>query len=620
LVVIVCAWCSPLLSGKSFLISRILSCLPGVGSSTFATSTTGITASHIGGTTLFAWAGWSATAGAEGVEELVQRVARSRESLARWRSTRTLLVDEVSMLDAALFDRLEAVARRVRGDERPFGGIQLILCGDYFQLPPVTKDGGGMNASASANANAAPLFAFESQSWSRCVGAESGGQGRTIELGVVFRQRDDVFIRLLDSVRRGQCPPDAAALLRACEDTDLETLASEDGIRPTSLVSHRKEVEETNTRELALLQTTTVTFHARDTSSSSQALEALSAACPARAKLELKIGAQVLLLRNLGVSSGLSNGARGVVVRFGASLGGGRPGPPVVRFASGSETTIAPVTWSHSLGGQVLASREQVPLELAWALSIHKSQGLTLDRARIDISRCFEHGQAYVALSRMRGLDGLQLVGGFDPKKIRAHPRVIAFYEQLGEERAAAEKARSDKAKAAATAARATQMQAQQRAQAAAAAAAAGKPLPIPATSASLSAPSISSALMQPSSLSGRVRKSRDDDEEDEKKQMDAPPAAAANQPPPSDEEDDEQPGLLLPVLGRKLHFEPSDNGNKRRRRRLAVSSSDSDDDEDDHERGEGQTRSRPAAAAPAALPPLDAFYPPPSSLPLRAL
>jgi hypothetical protein len=261
-----------------------------------------------------------------------------------------------------------------------------------------------------------------------------------------------------------------------------------------------------------------------------------------------------------------------------------------------------------------------VPLELAWALSIHKSQGLTLDRARIDISRCFEHGQAYVALSRMRGLDGLQLVGGFDPKKIRAHPRVIAFYEQLGEERAAAEKARSDKAKAAATAARATQMQAQQRAQAAAAAAAAGKPLPIPATSASLSAPSISSALMQPSSLSGRVRKSRDDDEEDEKKQMDAPPAAAANQPPPSDEEDDEQPGLLLPVLGRKLHFEPSDNGNKRRRRRLAVSSSDSDDDEDDHERGEGQTRSRPAAAAPAALPPLDAFYPPPSSLPLRAL
>jgi ATP-dependent DNA helicase PIF1 len=611
----------PFLSGKSFLISRILSCLPGVGSSTFATSTTGITASHIGGTTLFAWAGWSATAAGDTVEQLVQRVARSRESLARWRSTRTLLVDEVSMLDAALFDRLEAVARRVRGDERPFGGIQLILCGDYFQLPPVTKDGGGgMNASASATANAAPLFAFESQSWSRCVGAaESGGQGRTIELGVVFRQRDDVFIRLLDSVRRGQCPPDAAALLRACEDTDLETLASEDGIRPTSLVSHRKEVEETNTRELALLQTHTVTFHARDTSSSSQALEALSAACPARAKLELKIGAQVLLLRNLGVSSGLSNGARGVVVRFGASPGGGRPGPPVVRFASGSETTIAPVTWSHSLGGQVLASREQVPLELAWALSIHKSQGLTLDRARIDISRCFEHGQAYVALSRMRGLEGLQLVGGFDPKKIRAHPRVIAFYEQLGEERAAAEKARSDKAKATAAAARATQMQAQQRAQAAAAAAA-GKPLPIPAAAAGLSAPSISSALMQPSSLSGRIRKSRDDDEEDEKKQMDAPPAAAANQLPPSDEEDDEQPGLL-PVLGRKLHFEASDNGNKRRRRRrLAVSSSDSDDDEDDGDRGEGQTRSTPAAAASAALPPLDAFYPPPSSLPLRAL
>lgn len=415
-------------TGKSYLIHRILSCLPGLGAQTHVTSTTGITASHLNGSTVFHWSGLGAAlaAGTEGVQSLAARVLRNRDTLARWRTTRTLLIDEISMLDGATFDRLEGVARAVRADPRPFGGIQLILCGDFLQLPPV-----------SARGEAAKLFAFEAQSWEACVGG-----GRTIELAKVFRQTDDSFISLLDSLRRGQCSPAHAEALRACQGNDLDALAAHDGIRPTSLLTLKKEVDAMNQRELSQLPGAPRAFLAKDSSASSAAggtlgsayLEQLQANCPARARLELKVGAQVILLRNLSVATGLCNGARGVVVRFAAATG-----HPLVRFTSGAEHTITPAVWSTMQGGAVAASREQLPLDLAWALSVHKSQGMTLDRARISLANVFEYGQAYVALSRLRGLEGAQLVGAFDPRTIRAHPRVLAYYDALGEARAARE-------------------------------------------------------------------------------------------------------------------------------------------------------------------------------------
>ena len=415
-------------TGKSFLIHRILSCLGGLGDRTWVTSTTGITASHLGGCTVFHWSGLGAALveGKEGVSALAARVLRNRDALARWKGTRTLLVDEVSMLDGATFDRLEGVARLVRGDPRPFGGVQLILCGDFLQLPPV-----------SARGEDAKLFAFEAQSWDSCVGGN-----RTIELGKVFRQTDDAFISLLDSLRRGQCSPEHLRALQECQGNDLDALAGHDGIRPTSLLTLKKEVDAMNLRELAQLPGASRAFLAKDSSASSAAggtlgstyLEQLQANCPARARLELKVGAQVILLRNLSVGSGLCNGARGVVVRFAPATG-----HPLVRFTTGAEVSITPAVWSTLQGGMVVASREQLPLDLAWALSIHKSQGMTLDRARISLANVFEYGQAYVALSRLRGLEGAQLVGGFDPRSIRAHPRVLAYYDALGEARAARE-------------------------------------------------------------------------------------------------------------------------------------------------------------------------------------
>lgn len=446
-------------TGKSFLIHKILACLPGVTGqrteeiTTYATSTTGITAMNIQGQTIFAWAGLGALGASQSVDELVARVMRNRETLQRWRCTRSLLIDEISMLDGKLFEKLESVARKVRGNAQPFGGIQLILCGDFLQLPPVSKSmhGGSRTgaaavaaASSSSGSADAVKFCFEAACWSDCIAAAN-----IIELGQVFRQKDDAFVSLLDSLRRGVCTPEHTEILRGCEDRDLDALAALDGIQPTSLMTLKKEVDSLNLRELGGLRGETKVFHAKDSSTASiggmagsSFLEQLQSNCPARSKLELKIGAQVILLRNLSLASGLANGSRGVVLRFAPTTSF-----PVVRFTTGAEVVITPETWSVSSGGRVVASREQLPLDLAWALSIHKSQGMTLDRARIHLSNVFEFGQAYVALSRCRSLQGMEL-RGFHAAQIKAHPRVVRFYEELGEQRAQMEAAAAASTKA----------------------------------------------------------------------------------------------------------------------------------------------------------------------------
>lgn len=401
-------------TGKSFLIHKILSCLPGMGTQTYATSTTGITAMAIQGMTVYAWTGLGVLTGRETSQELAQRILRNRDTLTRWRSTKSLLIDEISMLDGQLFQQLHEVAQLVRGNTLPFGGIQLLLCGDFFQLPPVSPNGGAMKP-----------FAFEAECWEECVG------GNTVELSQVYRQKSGAFVEILDELRRGRCSDESAHTLKQCEDTDLYSLTARDGIRPTSLLTLKREVDDLNTRELSSLSGAVQNFRARDTGAGS-AMEVLAASCPARASLDLKVGAQVILLRNLDVSSGLCNGSRGIVVKFSSSS----TRHPVVRFLNGAEHTITPETWTTTVGGKIQAQREQIPLDLAWAISIHKSQGMSLDRASVHLTKCFEYGQAYVALSRVRSLEGLQLLG-FDRTKIKAHPKVEAFYERLGERRAA---------------------------------------------------------------------------------------------------------------------------------------------------------------------------------------
>ena len=387
-------------TGKSLVLRHIIRTLP--SDSTFITGTTGFAGCLIGGTTIN---GFSGIGRAEADFETIVRNASRGESGMRWRRCTALIIDEMSMMDGKIFDLLEAVARRVRGNNRPFGGIQLILSGDFHQLPPVCKD----QHQATTR-----KFAFEAESWERCVHA-------SVELTQVFRQNDNDFVNILAQVRAGTMPESTLrALLARCS----APLSLEDGILPTQLFTHRADVDAINSRQLESLAGDCVTFKAKD---SGRDLAALEASCPAPRILKLKVGAQVMLTRNISPKLGLVNGARGVVERF-TNLG-----MPVVKFiqGDGKAMPISREDYSIRVGGSEIAMRSQFPLALAWAVTVHKSQGLTLDRVEVSLDRAFEAGMAYVALSRAKSLEGLRIKGGIASAALRADPKVVAFYSKM---------------------------------------------------------------------------------------------------------------------------------------------------------------------------------------------
>ncbi|NXC40810.1 PIF1 helicase, partial [Penelope pileata] len=383
-------------TGKSFLLKKIVGSLP--PNSTYATASTGVAACHIGGTTLHAFAGIGS--GKAPLEQCIQLAERPGVR-QHWLACQHLIIDEISMVDGKFFDKLEAVARAVRKRDEPFGGIQLIICGDFLQLPPVCK------------ANEETTFCFQAKSWRKCIHVN-------MELTEVRRQTDKTFISLLSAVRLGRCTEEVISLL-------MQTAANRserDGILATRLCTHKDDVELTNERRLRQLSGELHTFEALD--SDPMLVKLIDAQCPVGSRVELKVGAQVMLAKNLDVSQGLVNGARGVIVGFETE----QKGLPKVKFLCGVTQVIKMERWVFKGPSGVHLSRQQLPLKLAWAISIHKSQGMSLDSVEISLSRVFENGQAYVALSRARSLAGLRVLD-FDPRVVRADPSVLQFYRQL---------------------------------------------------------------------------------------------------------------------------------------------------------------------------------------------
>ncbi|XP_009946207.1 PREDICTED: ATP-dependent DNA helicase PIF1, partial [Leptosomus discolor] len=352
----------------------------------------------IGGTTLHAFAGIGS--GKAPLEQCIQLAERPGVR-QHWLACQHLIIDEISMVDGKFFDRLEAVARAVKKRDEPFGGIQLIICGDFLQLPPVCK------------ANEEIKFCFQAKSWRKCIHVN-------MELTEVQRQTDKTFVSLLSAVRLGRCTEEVTRQL-------MQTAANRsecDGILATRLCTHKCDVEITNERCLQQLSGEVHAFEALD--SDPMLVKLMDAQCPVSGRVELKLGAQVMLAKNLDVSQGLVNGARGVVVGFESE----QKGLPKVRFLCGVTQVIKMEKWVFKGPSGVHLSRQQLPLKLAWAISIHKSQGMSLDCVEISLSRVFESGQAYVALSRARSLAGLRVLD-FDPKVVRADPSVLQFYKQL---------------------------------------------------------------------------------------------------------------------------------------------------------------------------------------------
>ena len=377
-------------TGKSYLLKRILAGLPSEG--TYVTASTGVAACHVGGTTLHGFAGFKPGSG---------QLPRKKE---QWRKAKRLVIDEISMVDGDWFDELEEVARKVRGSTKPFGGIQLIVCGDFLQLPPVSKT------------DEPKKFCFEARSWARCM-------KQCIELKEVHRQSDPTFIDLLRRVRFGVAAAEDVQTLRETGSNVVDY----DGIEATQLCTHVKDAAEINTSKLRMLPGATRSFAARDNVGGDYyATKILDASCRAPGKLELKVGAQVMLVKNINVQKGLANGSRGVISGFSGQ------GLPIVKFVSGLKETKRRESWTVGIGAGRVATRQQIPIQLAWGISIHKSQGMTLDAVQVDLGKVFECGQAYVALSRARTLDGLR-VKNFSARSVRANASVLRFYKQLSE-------------------------------------------------------------------------------------------------------------------------------------------------------------------------------------------
>ena len=396
-------------TGKSHLLKVFTTWLKQNNKRYGVTSTTGVSALLIGGTTLHSWAG--ILLGMEDKITLLERVMSRDKPYRRWLYTKVLIIDEISMMSPDLFEKLDYIGKKIRKSTKPFGGIQLVLVGDMLQLPPVKSD-----------------YVFTSPLWDASI-------DRVVYLTQNMRQADPTFQSILSEVRIGELSPESISLLRGRIGKTIDT---PEGIEPTKLYSHRATVAKINHTSLMSLVTpenSLVRFVSKDDVKRKDGklipsryredyLGRIDKIFQAVKTLELCVGAQVMLIFNMDVPGGLANGSRGVVIGFENNL-------PVVRFMNGVETPVSRTSWSMKVAEGTKVSRNQIPLILAWACTIHKAQGSTLDCAQIDLgATLFEYGQGYTALSRCRSLDKLSIVT-MDVTRLVASPKVLKYYSSI---------------------------------------------------------------------------------------------------------------------------------------------------------------------------------------------
>lgn len=385
-------------TGKSEIIQYLATIKPVV-----ITATTGCASVRLGNArTIHSWSGVGL--GNRSVDSIIQKMSLSVKN--DWRNTHTLIVDEVSMMSMKLFDMINEVGKRVRHCSSPFGGLQIIFLGDFYQLPPV-----GDRDDPESQA-----FCFESLDWKVVFPMQ-------IELTKVFRQTDEIYSKILLQIRKG--------IIKKSADKILQTrvgLTYEGAIIPTKLYPTKKRVDEINRKSMDALEgeehVFTMTSATRLYGDMEVEYEYMKKSLLVDSSLRLKVGAQVMCVINIQNEKTLElcNGSQGVVTGFSMGF-------PVVQFQNGVQRTMSLHIWESDRMSNVGVS--QIPLILAWAISIHKSQGSTLDMAEVDIgSGIFECGQSYVALSRVKSLEGLYL-SSYDPGKIKINRKVKEFYENI---------------------------------------------------------------------------------------------------------------------------------------------------------------------------------------------
>lgn len=378
-------------SGKTYVVNHYIRYLRAHGINVAITASTGIAATHLSGVTIHSWSGI-------GIRKILtdrdlQYLTGSERLSKKIRATHVLIIDEISMLEASTLDLVERVCRTLRGRPEPFGGLQVVVVGDFFQLPPIQK-------TDEADAQ----FAFAAAAWGDAL-------FEVCYLTEQHRQSDAALTSVLAGIRGGGLAAQALAHL-----TSRRVAHHDDTIVPTKLYTHNADVDRINAGKLSQLRGESRVF-TMTTKGAKAKVEQLIRGCLSPERLELKIGAAVMCTRN-NPELGFVNGTLGTVVDFDQA-----EGYPIITTRLGRTMKIPPTEWKIEEGEKLTAVITQIPLRLAWAITVHKSQGMSLDAAVMDLSRSFAYGQGYVALSRVRTLAGLFLLG-WNERALMIDPRI----------------------------------------------------------------------------------------------------------------------------------------------------------------------------------------------------
>jgi ATP-dependent DNA helicase PIF1 len=377
-------------SGKTYVLNKYINYLRQNNIIVGVTASTGLAATHMNGMTIHSWAGLGI-----GDSIDIDRILAKSTLKKRMAGTRVLIIDEVSMLDGHVLDAVDAITRAFKDQTKPFGGLQVVLSGDLFQLPPVTKSG-------------EPFFVFNSEAWKSM-------RLKVCYLNEQHRQDDSNLLSILNAIRSNNV-----------EETHYEELSERMRSAPSGqdivkLYTHNAHVDDINKKELDKLKTESKTYQMTGTGNQ-KAIESLVNRCLAPEQLVLKIDSEVMFVAN-NLAKNFYNGTLGKVVKFNGD------GKPVIQTKHGLITAEEHV-WKTEDGDKTIAEISQLPLRLAWAITIHKSQGMSLDAAEIDLTKSFEPGMGYVALSRVRSIEGLY-IKGINNMAMVVNPQIIELDVKL---------------------------------------------------------------------------------------------------------------------------------------------------------------------------------------------
>jgi len=368
-------------SGKTFLLNKYIDYLKKNRKGVAVTASTGIAATHMKGVTIHSWSGLGTKE--KLIEKDIRKLLRKSYLKKRFRNTGVLIIDEISMLHAFQFDLINHICQVFKNSARPFGGMQVVCSGDFFQLPPVQKGGN-------------PKFVTESDVWNNM-------EIKICYLEEQYRQESGALLTLLNHIRNNEIDESRQLLADDNYGENPHHFFRKSGGGPTKLYTHNMDVDAVNNFELSKINEKEFVYH-MESDGNKDVVAMLKKGCLAPERLVLKKGAKVMFVKN-NFDKGYVNGTLGKVIDF------NRDRLPIVKTIRGRYITVSSTNWTIEEEDVVKAEISQLPLRLAWAITVHKSQGMNLDAAEVDLSKSFVKGMGYVALSRLRSLAGLKLIG-----------------------------------------------------------------------------------------------------------------------------------------------------------------------------------------------------------------